>query len=297
MNEKLSRLKEQYEEIQAPDSLREKSQKIVEEWTPENNGNGVRRKAVWKRWAAAAAAVAIAFLGGLNVSESFAATVASLPGMDGVVRVLTMDRYRFEEGTMEADIVTPQIEGLADQKVQDMINEQLRKDAEDAIALFEADKEALEEAGLAEDAHMGWEFNYQVRTDTDDLLVVDTYLYNVVGSSSTIHKYYNVDKKNGKLLTLPEVMADHPAYVEELSEYILGEMKRANDSGEGMFFIDPDDTFGEDAFTQIAEDQLFYLNENGQLVICFDKYQVAPGSEGSPEFVIPADYFQWDGVK
>ena len=36
-------------------------------------------------------------------------------------------------------------------------------------------------------------------------------------------------------------------------------------------------------------DQHFYLNEEGQLVIVFDEYAVAPGSMGMPEFVIPSD--------
>lgn len=34
MNETLSRLKEQYEQIQAPDSLRERSRSILEEGAP-----------------------------------------------------------------------------------------------------------------------------------------------------------------------------------------------------------------------------------------------------------------------
>ena len=32
----------------------------------------------------------------------------------------------------------------------------------------------------------------------------------------------------------------------------------------------------------------FYLNAEGALVIVFDEYEVAPGSMGMPEFVIPA---------
>lgn len=322
MNKKLDHLKEQYEEIKASEELRERAEALFakqpvgeakqraseaqpatgdarqpmdgEQPTAERTKRGeagrkssAGRHALWKRWVAAAAVAVVAFVGGLHTSESFAATVASLPGMEGIVRVLTLDRYHFDNGYMQADIVTPQIEGLADEKLQAMINEQLRKDSEEAIALFEEEKQAMEEMGLAEEAHMGWEFNYDIKTDTEELLVVDTYLYNVVGSSSTIHKYYNVDKKNSKLLTLPELMADHPNYVTELSDYIRKEMEKTNESGDGVYFLE--------YFTKIGEEQLFYVNEDGQLVICFDKYEVAPGAYGSPEFVIPADYFKWNG--
>lgn len=220
--------------------------------------------------------------------------MASVPGMESVVRVLTMNRYHLEEEMIEANIVTAQLEGLKDRKVQDMINEQLRTDAQAAFDGALDAKNDMEKKGKeGSKAPMGWECNYQVKTDTEELLALDVWLYQSMGSSSVIHRYYNVDKKHSSLLTLPDLMKDHPNYVRELSEYIQKEMKKANAAGEGMYFIDSEDIFGEEAFTQIAEDQLFYLNEQGQLVICFEKYQVAPGSEGAPEFVIPSEYFQW----
>ena len=42
----------------------------------------------------------------------------------------------------------------------------------------------------------------------------------------------------------------------------------------------------EECFQAIAPDQQFYLDENGDLVIVFGEYAVAPGSMGMPRFVI-----------
>ena len=39
-------------------------------------------------------------------------------------------------------------------------------------------------------------------------------------------------------------------------------------------------------FKSIKEDQNFYLNEDGQIVICFDEYEVAPGYMGLVQFTI-----------
>ena len=39
-------------------------------------------------------------------------------------------------------------------------------------------------------------------------------------------------------------------------------------------------------FDQIAPDHNFYFNEEGQIVIPFNKYEVGPGSTGAPEFVL-----------
>ena len=44
----------------------------------------------------------------------------------------------------------------------------------------------------------------------------------------------------------------------------------------------------EECFQSIEDDQSFYINNSGQLVIVFDEYEVAPGSMGMPEFVIPS---------
>ncbi|MCH1968737.1 RsiV family protein [Romboutsia hominis] len=40
-------------------------------------------------------------------------------------------------------------------------------------------------------------------------------------------------------------------------------------------------------FKFIDKNQDFYINKNGELVICFDKYDVAPGYMGLVEFTIP----------
>ncbi|MDY3927926.1 MAG: RsiV family protein [Clostridia bacterium] len=37
----------------------------------------------------------------------------------------------------------------------------------------------------------------------------------------------------------------------------------------------------------MKEDQNFYINDSGNIVICFDKYEVAAGAQGCPEFEIP----------
>lgn len=53
---------------------------------------------------------------------------------------------------------------------------------------------------------------------------------------------------------------------------------------------DSDKTYwldGEMGFKTITHDQSFYINNNGKLVISFNKYDVAPGYMGVVEFIIP----------
>ena len=40
-------------------------------------------------------------------------------------------------------------------------------------------------------------------------------------------------------------------------------------------------------FESIEEDQDFYINEAGNPVLIFEKYEIAPGYMGQPEFEVP----------
>ena len=73
-------------------------------------------------------------------------------------------------------------------------------------------------------------------------------------------------------------------YINVISENIINQMReRTKKDPTDVYWID-----GEiDTFTKIKKDQGFYINDKNELVICFDKYEVAPGSSGLVEFVIP----------
>ncbi|MFQ7057552.1 MAG: RsiV family protein [Turicibacter sanguinis] len=42
----------------------------------------------------------------------------------------------------------------------------------------------------------------------------------------------------------------------------------------------------ENEFKSIADNQTFYINSSGDVVVVFDKYSIAPGYMGFPEFTI-----------
>ena len=51
------------------------------------------------------------------------------------------------------------------------------------------------------------------------------------------------------------------------------------------YWIDNED-IPEWNFEAIAENQDFYVNKNGKVVICFNEYEVAPGYMGCVEFIV-----------
>ena len=123
-----------------------------------------------------------------------------------------------------------------------------------------------------------------MRTDNDKILAIDFYVVKVQASAAETHRFYNIDKKRGELIELSSLFKADADYIKPISEYILSEMKAQNDNEEGLYFTDAEDP---QSFKEIREDQNFFINTDGNIVICFDEYEVAAGAQGSPEFEIP----------
>ena len=62
--------------------------------------------------------------------------------------------------------------------------------------------------------------------------------------------------------------------------------EQMKDPNGNFYWIDPEDSPGGEVFSEIADNQSFYINSERQLVITFGEYEVAPGFVGTPEFVI-----------
>lgn len=275
----MNELKRQYETIKASDSLKERIENTMKQ-------ERMRKGKIIKSCAGAVACLMVLSVVGVNVMPGFADALAAVPGLDQVVRVITFGRYQSSEGGYEADITTPQIEGLLDKELEDKLNKEFKENANAIIAAYEQDVKELKAEFGDETVHMGIDSDYIVKTDNDKHLALDVYILYTAGSSSTKHAFYTIDKQSGALLTLPGLFKEGADYVTPISAYIKGEMERRNREEEGLFWLEGDEDAFE-GFNQIKPEQNFYINNDGNLVIAFDKYEVAAGAQGSPEFVIP----------
>lgn len=239
---------------------------------------------------AAVAGVLAVSVVSLNIFPSMAYALSDIPVIEDIVRAVTFRKYEHKENGYEANITTPKIEGLLDKDLENKLNEEFKENADVLIAAYEKDVKALKEEFGDETVHMGIESNYTVKTDNENILALDVYIFNAAGSSSTKHTFYNIDKKEGKLLTLNELFKDGADYTTPISKYIKEQMEYENKNNGGMYWVESDEF--TDGFAGITEDQKFYINDKDELVICFDKYEVAAGAQGSPEFVIPNEVIE-----
>lgn len=283
-NKNLEKLKEDYLDTPIPNELDFVVRKAIKQ-----GRNKMKMKKNIKKTVAAAASIAVLTVGitaGVNANPVFAENLSKVPVVGGIVKVLKFKEFDVNENGYNANIDVPKIDGLDDKGLENSLNEKYLEENTKLYNQFMTDMEELEKAG---GGHMGIDSGYVVKTDNDEILSVGRYVVNTVGSSSTIFKYDTIDKKNQVLITLQSLFKDD-SYIEIISKNIKEQMIENNKADENkIYWVEGVQEDGFDLFEAISNTQSFYINEGGNLVISFDKYEVAPGYMGVLEFVIPTE--------
>ncbi|WP_343209292.1 DUF3298 and DUF4163 domain-containing protein [Anaerolentibacter hominis] len=216
-----------------------------------------------------------------NSSPQIARAFDKVPVLNAITRVVTFREYKFQDENTEANIATPQISGTGSPEAETKINQDISDYTEQIKAEYEAE---LEKNGAV---HQAVDTDYQVLTDNSRFfsMVVQTELS--AGSSDQFNRFYTIDKSNGNKVELKDLFKQGEDYITLLSEEIKGQMKKQMAENNDVYYFLEGEEEATDVFTRIKEDQNFYVNKDGNLVIAFDKYEVAPGSMGAVEFVIP----------
>ena len=213
-----------------------------------------------------------------NVSVTYAQALEQLPVIGDLVRVVTIRNYYYDDNHWKMDINIPQIES-EDSKSVDYINKDVSELTTALINRFYEDLEINGNKGYG-----SLNVDYEVVTNTDSWFTLKLTVCQTAASSNTYFKFYHIDKNQGKIVELGDLFN-----TDKFSDSLVAEIKKqmqeqmAND--ENISYWINNSGIGEE-FATVSADHNFYWNENGDLVIIFDKYEVGPGSMGTPEFVI-----------
>ena len=276
----MNRFRNEYENIEIPDEL-----EFLVRTTIKEQEKKMKRKNIINKSVIAAAVAGVVFVGSINLSSEISYALSEVPVLGSIVRVLTFKTFELKDNNFDAQLKTPAIEGL-DSKLEAMLNQKYLDENQKLYDDFMKEIDELKKADMDE-AHMGIASGYEVKTDTDKLLVIGRYVVNTAGSSSTTIKYDTIDKQNKILITLPSLFKDE-AYIDIISENIKAQMKEQMKDESNVYWLE-DEMMGDENFSNIDKNQSFYITKDNQLVIAFDKYEVAPGYMGNPEFIIPSE--------
>ena len=280
-NDKIDKLKENYNNIEIPkelDDVINDAFKESEDKKIENNKKDWRRNMKnMKKWYASAAAVGLIIVS-VNASSTFATSLENIPVIGNIIKIVNFNNYRINKDGMDVSISLPEVS--SDSKdLEYKLNKEFEKEGKEAYKKYEAEVAKLEKEGKT--THKSADIWSETIAENDKTASIAIYNTEIEASAATSRKIYNINKENKTVLTL-EGMFGNNDYVDVLSKNILSQMKeRTKKDSNDVYFVD--NTF------KIKKDQPFYINNKGELVICFDEYEVAPGSAGLVEFVIPSN--------
>lgn len=284
----MEKWKEEYENIKVPEEMKEKVEEAVARAKKQKKKTRVVR--IWKSAGSMAAVLAVVLLLP-NTSRTAAAAMQQIPILGDFFKVVTVREYQIEEERNQADVKVPEVVPTESSDQNEEVGKQAQQTAEEinfdiqkvTDELIEEFKSTMEEYG--EEGYQDLIIDSKVLADNDRWFSLDLVLYQGAGSGYERHRHYTIDKQTGKRAVLSDFYGDD--YIETISAEVKEQMKARMAADENVvYWLDSD--IPEWNFREIAPDQDFYVNADGQVVICFDEYEVAPGYMGCVEFAMPA---------
>lgn len=278
-------LKEEYQHLHIPEEGRRMMNEKIEQAKLDKKRKSLSRRV---RFAGGAVAAAMAVIVALpNTNESIAKAMGKIPVIGSIVKVVTFRDYDYQDGNSEAHVSVPNIEideNSDNGNAANQINKDVTDYTQQLIDQFEADAKEL----YGSEGYKGLDVNYDVVTDTEDWFTLRVTILETAASGNQYYRFYHIDKKTNSVATLSTLFKDDVDYITPISENIKEQMlNNTNKDEENTYFLEEKEMPDEN-FKAIKADQNFYFNSNNDLVIVFDEYEVAPGSMGNPEFVIPS---------
>lgn len=263
------------EESEIPDIVLSKIDETLND-LPEKKKR-VNINSIIKRTLSVAACLIITFIFILpNVSVTYAKSIEKIPVIGKIASMITFRNYTYHDQTHEMNIKEPSIDNSVENAQE--INTDVNTLTNKLVSQF------YNELDLQSNGYGSIYMDYETITDTDKWFTLKLTIDEIAASSNSYYKYYHIDKVTGEIMTLNDLFIND-CYKDLITKEIKSQMKTQMENNENITYWTNEAEFS-DSFSSIEDDDNFYWNNDGNLVIVFDKYEVGPGSIGTPEFVI-----------
>ncbi len=143
---------------------------------------------------------------------------------------------------------------------------------------------ALESIKQGNDPIFLYEYRYDVITDNVDFYVIQTSFIYRSSSLTESSEYWTLDKASGRLLNFEDVSKTWIERAEIRNQIFMAMSKFNNDVGARVYWTHNHSL--DEALAHVGEKHHWHFNEDGDLVITFDKFEIGPAIVGSPQFTI-----------
>ena len=244
------------------------------------------QKAKWARvMAPALVCLCFLFVTLLNCSEVFAQTVSQVPLLGEVAKIFTFRSYSEKDPMKNIDGRVPALSQTGNTALEKRVNQEIQTKIDGIVAKAKTRAQQEWEAYRATGGSAG-DFmpvivtvDYSVKCSNQQILSFVLESTEVRASAYTQLFCYNIDMATGNDLTLQDLLGD--GYEEHVNASIRRQIARREAANPDLDYFE-----GEMGFQGIKPDQSFFINDRGNPVIVFEKYEIAPGSMGIQEFEI-----------
>ena len=201
-----------------------------------------------------------------------------------------VDQEKLTEEGISLD--SPSLETIREENktLADSVNEDIYRFctqyAQEAIQVAEDYRTAFLETGGTEEEWKQHNIEikvwYEIKAQTENTLSFIVSGAQNWSSAYSQSRYYNLDLQTGSQILLKDLLGED--YVSVIQKSVEEQIP-AKEEQLGMEFWDSQEITA--AVEKAAEENRFYMNENGNPVVVFEKYEIAPGAAGSVEFEIP----------
>ncbi|UOQ92607.1 DUF3298 and DUF4163 domain-containing protein [Halobacillus shinanisalinarum] len=171
----------------------------------------------------------------------------------------------------EIHIDYPVFNGLPNEKLQEEVNNKVSNKLENTVR--EVKRVAEQSTGFPV---LYYEEEEVIEDDKMISIVMTSNISRGNNYNSTVSSINFENGDNGRILTLEDVV-EMPSLNQEVKKQMANEP----------------DTYFHQSFNSVREDTAFYINGE-QIILVFNKYEIAPGVYGTPEISIPLDRVRKD---
>lgn len=239
----------------------------------------------WRTAICAAACLCVVFVAVLNAVPVWAQELYTVPVIGEMARVFTFGRFEEVNEESYVRVEIPALENTGNTALEQRINYEISMKVQQTLAASKARAKDYYEAYLATGGAAEEFLPIEIVIDYEVTCNNGEYVSFIVTESESaacfysVSDYYNIDLETGQTLTLEKLLGE--GYIPWANEVIRAEIARREEADElQLFFHD------ELGFSSLQPDQNFYLDEEGRVVVVFEKYAIAPGYMGEQEFLL-----------
>lgn len=207
----------------------------------------------------------------MNKKISIFLVVIMLVGILSQVSFAQSEVYvknKIVEDSKNVNVSIPVITGMKNKNIEKEINKDIEDTINSIIANFKKDNKDEKKAEL--------EIDYDVKSKKEILSIVVEVEVDSPKNADTFESryYYNIDIKSEKEISLSDLFPNDKNYKDKVNTRIKEEIK----INKSEYYV------GIDEFKSIEDEQNFYVNDSADIIVEFEKGEIAPASEGYISF-------------